>query len=320
MSWKRQPGTSPSFSFRPCRRRRVVPDFMSQVAASMVAADAQTNRGRFGNVLKSAFVRHGILSLDTATAPTGAGITRGMALSTSAVAAAAPSGCAGPHSAWLPTSSWKSMPPGNRARFLARAASFGPGPAPAPDHQSAAEGYVADLFRRGRIHLAATGESRDGIANPIATKTHQLVGTDRTLRLARLRFDCGFDCARCSPGGHPLHRLTEPGALSYNGVRRNCKWLASNPEEKPARNGRGPRPSNLRRQSKGLSTQPRHQPGRRRRPSKAARISSGAFLTRGEAAALAPGGKLPPGATHEIVDKDEQGRPTKIVRRRFSIT
>jgi hypothetical protein len=43
------------------------------------------------------------------------------------------------------------------------------------------------------------------------------------------------------------------------------------------------------------------------------------ILIRGEAAE-APDGKLPPGATHEIVEKDEHGRPTKIVRRRFSIT
>ena len=74
----------------------IVPDFMSQVAASMVAADAQTNQGRFGNVLKSAFVRHGILSLETSTAPTGAGITRSMALSTAPVAAAAPIRLHGP--------------------------------------------------------------------------------------------------------------------------------------------------------------------------------------------------------------------------------
>jgi hypothetical protein len=43
------------------------------------------------------------------------------------------------------------------------------------------------------------------------------------------------------------------------------------------------------------------------------------ILTRGEAAE-APEGKLPPGATHEIVEKDEQGQPKKIVRRRFSLS
>jgi hypothetical protein len=42
-------------------------------------------------------------------------------------------------------------------------------------------------------------------------------------------------------------------------------------------------------------------------------------VTRGEAAET-DGGKLPLGATHEIVEKDEEGRPTKIVRRRFSMS
>jgi hypothetical protein len=40
------------------------------------------------------------------------------------------------------------------------------------------------------------------------------------------------------------------------------------------------------------------------------------LITRGDAA-CAKDGKLPPGATHEIVSRDETGEP-KIVRRRFS--
>ncbi|MGC8640198.1 MAG: hypothetical protein ACP5XB_10025 [Isosphaeraceae bacterium] len=83
-----------------------------------------------------------------------------------------------------------------QSRRLAQAASFGPGPSPAANYHDAALGYVADLFRRGRVHLASAGASADGIANPIATKTHQLEGADHTLRLTRLRFDCGFDCVR----------------------------------------------------------------------------------------------------------------------------
>jgi hypothetical protein len=41
------------------------------------------------------------------------------------------------------------------------------------------------------------------------------------------------------------------------------------------------------------------------------------LIARGEAA-KAVDGKLPPGATHEIVGEDEHGRPI-VVRRRFSI-
>ncbi len=41
------------------------------------------------------------------------------------------------------------------------------------------------------------------------------------------------------------------------------------------------------------------------------------LIARGQAA-KAVDGKLPPGATHEIVGEDDQGRPI-VVRRRFSI-
>jgi hypothetical protein len=174
----------------------LVPDFMSQVAASMVAADAQTNQGRFSDVLKSAFVRRGLLSLDTAAAPTGPGVSRSMALSATAEPAAAALRLSGAVFGLPEELELEVQAPGAARRFMAQAASFGPGPATAPDLDRAAQGYVADLFRRGRVHLPPAGQRRDGIANPIATKTHELERDGRTLRLVRLRFDCGFDCAR----------------------------------------------------------------------------------------------------------------------------
>jgi hypothetical protein len=42
-------------------------------------------------------------------------------------------------------------------------------------------------------------------------------------------------------------------------------------------------------------------------------------LTRGDAAYVDEEGRLPPGATHEIVEQDA-GEPAKIVRRRFSVS
>jgi hypothetical protein len=43
------------------------------------------------------------------------------------------------------------------------------------------------------------------------------------------------------------------------------------------------------------------------------------LIRRGEAAYPMEDGRLPPGATHEIVD-DEPGKPPTVVRRRFSLT
>jgi hypothetical protein len=42
------------------------------------------------------------------------------------------------------------------------------------------------------------------------------------------------------------------------------------------------------------------------------------LIDRGEAAHPDAEGKLPPGATHEIVE-DEPGKPPKVKRRRFSL-
>jgi hypothetical protein len=41
------------------------------------------------------------------------------------------------------------------------------------------------------------------------------------------------------------------------------------------------------------------------------------IITRGEAAYVDDNGKLPPGATHEIIRRNAEGEP-QIVRRRFS--
>ena len=43
------------------------------------------------------------------------------------------------------------------------------------------------------------------------------------------------------------------------------------------------------------------------------------LIERGEAAQVDENGRLPPGATHEIVGHDAEGRPV-LKRRRFSLT
>src|SRR5947209_2063326 len=48
----------------------VVPSYYSQVAAHMVESDANRFGGRYADVLKNAFVRHGVLSLESANAVT----------------------------------------------------------------------------------------------------------------------------------------------------------------------------------------------------------------------------------------------------------
>jgi hypothetical protein len=52
---------------------------------------------------------------------------------------------------------------------------------------------------------------------------------------------------------------------------------------------------------------------------KYARAFKRGILERGEAALPDPSGKLPPGATHEIVGQSPDGLP-EVKRRRFSLT
>jgi hypothetical protein len=43
------------------------------------------------------------------------------------------------------------------------------------------------------------------------------------------------------------------------------------------------------------------------------------LVTRGEAADADENGQLPPGATHEIVERAPDGKVLKVARRRFSV-
>ena len=71
---------------------------------------------------------------------------------------------------------------------------------------------------------------------------------------------------------------------------------------------------------KAKGTKPRPSPPRRKtaRAVESAEFVAG-LIRRGEAAYPMEDGRLPPGATHEIVD-GEPGEPPTVVRRRFSIT
>src|SRR2546422_9549873 len=51
----------------------IVADYGSQVAAHLIESDAELFRGRYRDALKSALVRRGILSLQTASIVTGPG-------------------------------------------------------------------------------------------------------------------------------------------------------------------------------------------------------------------------------------------------------
>jgi hypothetical protein len=172
----------------------IVPDYYSQVAAHMVAADESDSGGKYGSVLRSAFVRRGILSLESpaAIAP--------LSKAARSMTAAAPGGV-------------KSMKLDGQAygmggmTLVVEAAGeekrFGVAPsgvdqtrtAPPRRADDASRNFVSYLFRRGRVDLKQHGMRGERVSHPFARKTHELVAnkSQTEMQVVRLTFDCGLD-------------------------------------------------------------------------------------------------------------------------------
>jgi hypothetical protein len=173
------------------RRSPVLPGFYAQVAAHMVAADADLFGGRYGQVIRAGFVRSGVLS-----------VRSGAELGSAARLDAAPGLLEQDGDGELPrvplSADLYGLPADLLVRTAAQARRFGvasglpdtgDAPASAPDH--AAASFVEDLIRRGRID---TGDLDMGDA-PITSgtyTTHEIRSADGMLELRRARVDCGL--------------------------------------------------------------------------------------------------------------------------------
>ncbi len=182
------------------RRAPVVPAYYSQVAAALLDAERARFKGLYRDALKSAFVRHGVLSLSAAAAqsllpPEGVAYSAapdlapdlpvmevmagGLGLGVETLLVHAPSEPAGL--------------PGFQA-FPASASAPHMGQAPPHTQSEDARFFLEDLLRRGHVDLGDQGDAEARVAHPYIKKTHRLVRVGGGLVLERLRFDCGFDC------------------------------------------------------------------------------------------------------------------------------
>jgi hypothetical protein len=172
----------------------LVPSYFSQVAAHMVEADAQRFAGRYSQALKSGFIRHGVLSLESANAvmrtPVGAPRVRAQALV----------GVRG-------SSNQPMVPlPGQRyglaedllvpaltetKRFSVRASGPDTRSVEAPSHDEAARSFVEDLFRRQKVEMPQP-ETPWRVSHP----SHAVRREAEGLVLVRTSVDCGFDLYR----------------------------------------------------------------------------------------------------------------------------
>lgn len=195
----------------------IVPDYFSQVAAHMIEADSTLFAGKYREVIKSAFVRRGILSLQSAmqfpaAPPADANASAARAAAAAATDSDAPMGGAMASGAasvgviakmtlqgdafGLAGKTLVVQTPVETKRLPARAAAVDMGSAPMPSVDRSTRAFLEVLFRRGRVEFrsADAGGSQTTHSVIRKKKTHYLVDRKGDLHLERRFFDCGFDC------------------------------------------------------------------------------------------------------------------------------
>jgi hypothetical protein len=174
------------------RRSPVLPGFFAQVAAHMVAADADLFNGRYGQVIRGGFVRTGVLSVQS-----------GAQLGSTARLEAVPALLGQDGDGELPhvplSAALYGLPADLLVRTAAQTRSFGVasglpdiGDAPLPAPDRAAASFVEDLIRRGRIDTRDQ-DLGDAPITPGTYTTHDIRPADGLLELRRTRVDCGLE-------------------------------------------------------------------------------------------------------------------------------
>lgn len=172
----------------------VVPGYFSQIAAHMIAADAGLFGGRYGPALRSAFLRHGILSTASATALSGADIAAdGRSIAGASKAAepqlvpieidGQPYGLA---------SSVVVVPPAEPVWFDVAAAAPDVGSLETPTGQQVASSFVEDLFRQRRVDVSGADVPGGALTEEPRSPTHELTPDAGALLLVRRLFDHGL--------------------------------------------------------------------------------------------------------------------------------
>jgi len=175
----------------------VVPAFYSQVAAQMIlAAKQQFAAQPYAQALKSAFVRHGILS-PAAAATTETASPRGMAEPAAELARVSLSVA----EYGLSDEEVHVYAPSQAAQLAVAGGARGMGSSPDTAPTDAARAFLEHLLRRGRLKPQEEkgGQTRGLVARSTApdtheTHTHELRREGKDLVLRRLRIDCGPYC------------------------------------------------------------------------------------------------------------------------------
>jgi len=171
-------------------------DFYSQVAAGMVQAAGQTDSA-FARPLKAAFVKRGILSVSSATSVQtlvdAAKILSHRMTGAATLVSHAPSHLALDAKHYgLGDQALIVEAPSQPRKFSVSAAVTDVVPSQVPSSDVAAQGFVDQLFKQGRVDLSGVADEAERIDPLSSLKTHRLVKDNGALQLKRVLCDCGL--------------------------------------------------------------------------------------------------------------------------------
>ena len=176
----------------------VVPDYFSQVAAHMVTAgEAAPFNGKYRQVIQSAFVRRGILSLQAAATLASAttestALRASMSTSPAAPADVLPAVTISAALYGLKKGVLRVHAANEPKRLAVTAASLLSRQLEPRSAQNAAETYTDHLFQRGHVEIGRKARAKSAVVHSSSFKTHIVIDEAGEQTLKRIAFDCGF--------------------------------------------------------------------------------------------------------------------------------
>lgn len=174
----------------------VVPEYFSQIGGHMIAL-ATAASPAYGDAVKAAMVKHGIVSVPGVSTVLGAeaslGLDPGVPEAGSDGPATLPAEAIDVGGYGLTVSTIDMVIAGQPKRFGIAGAAPTTGDAPPVSARRSALGYFEDLIRRGRLDYGVVAHPRFAVRGPTSTvKTHRLCHEADRVVLRRIRIDCGL--------------------------------------------------------------------------------------------------------------------------------
>jgi len=184
----------------------VVPEYYAQVGAHMISL-ATAKSDAYGQAVKTAMVKHGIVSVPGVAAVLGSEASTGFEATTLEVPDAPAPMVAQELDVTgygLNVTKIQAVTAAQPKRFRVAGAAPSTGDAASVGAGRSALSFFEDLIRRGRLDYGTSAHPRFAVVGPAATvKTHRLNNENGQVVLRRLRIDCGMHKAPDSVPSKP---------------------------------------------------------------------------------------------------------------------